>query len=169
MRRAVLLLFVFICLSALASAATETVGDMTVELSLLPSETPTAGKMAILAFETTNTDYEITHIEGLLDIYTAQGTLLKEDFELHSHGDQYSMSYKFPEPGVYRLALTVLPAEDYNGPKFEPITVEFSLDVQESNEGSSNLVWIIAGGAAVLVLLVLVFGIIKKDKNENKI
>src|SRR3989338_5634438 len=110
----------------------ETVDVKIFTLEFLPSE-PQAGSSTILAFEVNDEQgTSVTHIDGFLDI-KKDGELLVDDYELHSHGNKFSMTYKFLEEGQYTATLTVQPAEHYENEKFDPISVLFYITVEETN------------------------------------
>ncbi len=140
----------------------ETIDGKTVEIEFLPSE-PTAERSAIIAFEVNDVDGKsVTHIDGFMDI-TKDGELLVDDYELHSHGNQFSMTYKFPEKGQYLVTLTVSPSKDYENEKFDPIAVVFYVTVEEAS-GGNTIFYVLGILIALIILGVLVF-ILKKKKN----
>src|SRR3989338_331131 len=96
----------------------------------------------------------VTHIDGLLDI-KKDGQLLVDDYELHSHGNQFSMSYKFPEEGKYTATLTVQPSEHYENEKFDSLSVVFYITVEEAEEENNNTLYLfgIVAGLAILAIL----------------
>lgn len=136
----------------------ETVDGKIIEISFLPSE-PVAGKASIISFEVNDaTGTSVTHIDGKMDI-TKEGKLLVDDYELHSHGNQFSMTYKFPEQGQYTVTLEVFPAEGYENEKFDPLSVIFYVTAEDAEENSSALYYglgiIIGVGVLVLLLFLL--------------
>ncbi|MDP3728917.1 MAG: hypothetical protein Q8R18_05720 [bacterium] len=141
----------------------ETVDGKVVEIEFLPSE-PIAEKASIISFEVNDAEGKsVTHIDGSMDI-TKDGVLLVNDYELHSHGNQFSMTYKFPEEGQYTVTLTISPAKNYENEKFDPIAVIFYVTAEENENPISYLE---IGGfiAAFLILGVLVFLMVKKKKH----
>lgn len=124
-----------------------------VEIGFLPSE-PKAGSATILSFEVSDVGGKsVTHIDGFLDI-SKDGKTLVDDYELHSHGNQFSMTYKFPEAGQYTATLTVQPAEGYDSEQFDPISVLFYITAEEKETNSSSFLY---GAGILLALIVLGF------------
>ena len=93
---------------------------------------------------------------------TKDGEFLVDDYELHSHGNQFSMTYKFPESGQYIVTLTVFPAEGYESEKFDPVSVIFYVTAE--SEESSNTLYVLGILIAILILGVLGFFVLKKKK-----
>ena len=97
----------------------------------------------------------------VLDI-KKDGQLLVDDYELHSHGNQFSMSYKFPEEGKYTATLTVQPSEHYENEKFDSLSVVFYITVEEAEEENNNTLYLFGIVAGLAILAILVFTLKKK-------
>lgn len=140
----------------------EEVDGKIISLEFLPSE-PKAGSAAILSFEVNDAQGKsVTHIDGFLDI-KKDGVTLIEDYELHSHGNQFSMTYKFPEEGEYTATVTVQPSENYENEKFNPVSVIFYITVEEKEETNNNSIYALGILVAVGILAVLLL-VLKKKK-----
>ncbi len=132
-----------------------------VELTLFPEE-PHAGSMSILSFEVEDTDGEsVTHIDGFLDI-SKDGEILVKDYELHSHGNQFSMSYKFQEAGQYTATLTVQPSDHYENEKFDSIAVIFYITVEKADITATKYLYALGIAIAVMLFAILIFSFKKK-------
>ena len=139
----------------------EEVDGKIITLEFLPFEPKTASA-TILAFEVNDADGKsVTHIDGFLDI-KRDGELLVNDYELHSHGNQFSMTYKFQDSGQYTATLTVQASEHYENEKFDPVSVIFYITVGETATGGNSFVSIVGTIATLGILAVLVFVVRKK-------
>ncbi len=137
----VLTLMIFLITSfASALTLTESSGTKTVELGTLPSD-PLAESTVILAFDVSDSEMDITHIDAYATITNSAGEVLQDRYTLHSHGSQFSMNYKFLEEGTYIVSLEVEPSEHYNGPKFDTFTVNFSLEVIPSKDNGAFMLY----------------------------
>ncbi|MSR86199.1 hypothetical protein EXS74_02290 [Candidatus Woesearchaeota archaeon] len=145
----------------------ETAGGKIVEIGFLPSE-PVAERASIIYFEVNDeTEKSVTHIDGLMDI-TKDGEILVDDYKLHSHGNQFSMTYKFPEDGQYTLTLTVFPAEGYDNEKFDPISVIFYVTAEEDSSSGGNTTLLLLGIVfAAGIVGVLLFTLKQKSKTKH--
>ena len=133
-----------------------------VELEFLPSE-PKAGSATILSFEVNDAEGKsVTHIDGFLDI-AKDGEILVKAYELHSHGNQFSMTYIFPEPGEYIAIITVEPSDYYENEKFDPVSVLFYITVREGSTEKNSFLYIVGSIATIGILGVLIF-VFKKKK-----
>ena len=139
----------------------EEVDGKIISLEFLPYE-PKVGSVTILSFEVNDAEEKsVTHIDGFLDI-KKDGELLVDEYELHSHGNQFSMTYKFLEEGEYTATLTVQPSEHYETEKFDPVSVIFYITIEETTAGSNNLFYVVGILATVGILGVLIFSLKKK-------
>ncbi|HIH59198.1 MAG TPA: LPXTG cell wall anchor domain-containing protein [Nanoarchaeota archaeon] len=160
-----LVVYVILSLSLITAHAEESheeeVDGKIISLEFLPFE-PKAGSATILSFEVNDAEGKsVTHIDGLLDI-KKDGQLLVDDYELHSHGNQFSMSYKFPEEGKYTATLTVQPSEHYENEKFDSLSVVFYITVEEAEEENNNTLYLFGIVAGLAILAILVFTLKKK-------
>jgi len=158
-----ILLFLPLVIAHEGESHQEEVDGKIISLEFLPSE-PKAGSATILSFEVNDAEGKsVTHIDGFLDI-KKDGELLVDDYELHSHGNKFSMTYKFLEEGEYTATLTVQPSEHYENEKFDPVPVIFYMTIEEAETKNNPHLFILGGIAAVAILGVLFFALRKRKK-----
>ncbi len=162
-----ILSLVLLCSSMVLAEGTNVIATnqtASVEFGTLPAA-PSVGFATILVFKATDTQTELSHIDAYVTISDAEGNILKDQYPIHTHGSQFSMSYTFEDSGQYLLSVLITPSSHYEGPKFANFTVDFPITVEESERTNSSALWYFLG--VVLILGVLVFFIIKKSKKKH--
>lgn len=166
MKHPIILIVFFLLLStSFALADTVANGTKTVEFGTLPTD-PSAGSAAILSFQASDTSVDLSHIDAYVTIKDAQGNTLTDRYYIHTHGNQFSMVYKFLHSGAYTLTVEVEPSDHYEGTPFDPFTVDFPLNVKGQDSTSYQLLYLF-GGVIALVFLSGLFFIVKKKKHSH--
>ncbi|MBI5797440.1 hypothetical protein HZA98_00870 [Candidatus Woesearchaeota archaeon] len=147
-----------------ADHATAINNSFSEDLGLFPTEIPTAGTTTILSFQVSNTEFpKVSHIDSSVTISDAEGNILKENELIHTHGNAYSMIFKFPKAGEYTIQTLIEPSDHYEGTQFDPVIMDFIIEVAQGEKTSSGASPYLLG-ASIIIILGLIFLIWKKKK-----